>query len=265
MRCGDGTFPFPFPGCHPALSPWLDIPTAAAEQRSRASLRQDSRAGTDSVYISAGLRDLQHDSENEGTPKLRSPTQAPAIRSIYRDERISPKVRAYQILICHPFVAAFFACLMSSFILRQGFFLFLVYLFFFFFNNSTCLSLGFSSQPTNLSRVRRMDINWNWPITVCSIVSARWGGSMGKRIPIAIRTMPIPIYLYLYLYIAVKITFPWPGVNHSCARKTQQKKGEWVSVRLPLLPVPRNVDYINMPKRRRRYYEYSFVRDYGAY
>jgi len=77
--------------------------------------------------------------------------------------------------------------------------------------------------------------------------------------------MPIPIYLYLYLYIAVKITFPWPGVNHSCARKTQQKKGEWVSVRLPLLPVPRNVDYINMPKRRRRYYEYSFVRDYGAY
>lgn len=49
-----------------------------------------------------------------------------------------------------------------------------------------------------------------------------------------------------YLHIAVKITFLWANVNHSCAIHTK----------------PPNVDYINMPKRRRVYCEYSFVRDY---
>lgn len=66
------------------------------------------------------------------------------------------------------------------------------------------------------------------------------------------------LYLWLnqYLYIAVKITFTWPGCKSFMCEKDTKKCG---------LPVPRNVDYINMPKRRRLYYEYSFVRDYGAY
>lgn len=140
MLCGDGVAApaasastFPFPGA--SLPVWVIYPTATTEQRSRASLHQDSRAGTDFDSISASARNLHRDSESRDSERC-SPTQAHDKKDLCGCERISPKVRAYQILIRHPFDVAFFACLMSGFILRQGFIFFSLFRRFPFFNTT---------------------------------------------------------------------------------------------------------------------------------
>lgn len=184
MLCGDGVAApaasastFPFPGA--SLPVWVIYPTATTEQRSRASLRQDSRAGTDFDSISASARNLHRDSESRDSERC-SPTQAHDKKDLCGCEKISPKVWAYQILIRHPFDVAFFACLMSGFILRQGFIFFSLFRRFPFFN-TTRSYFGFPANhqagsfcsPSflrrSLSFSLALSLSLSWAFAICTI------------------------------------------------------------------------------------------------